>query len=415
MPFLNTKLSIYLKTKSMKKIMLVNMVLLLSIILLNCGLAPEPEPVKMNLPENYSTQTNTFTFDFLKNLENEEPQNFFVSPMSLHVALGMLLNGADGKTKDEIQNTLKLTGDLTQININYRELMEKLPQLDTKVTNTIANSVWHSNKFTVKSTYTQALRDYFKASISAEDFTKKATVDKINTWANINTNGKIDKVIDEITPEQVMFLMNALYFKGDWKTPFKTENTHDADFVGSTGKKTVKMMNMTEDVNYVTRSGYKAIELPYGNGVYAMTILLPDANKSIKDLSAILSASEWQALKKDTTKQKVMVGLPKFTLTYEKNLNAILSKMGMPTAFTNAADFSKMAITAEILKVGFVKQNAFLAIDEKGTEAAAVTTIGVVTTSMPVYPEFICNRPFFFMITEKQGGNILFVGKVVSL
>ncbi|WP_394990061.1 serpin family protein [Emticicia sp.] len=369
------------------------------------------------IPATFSNQTSEFAFDFLKkhNAEEKADKNYLVSPLSLHIALGMLLNGAEGKTKEEIQTGLRVSSDLTTTNGIYKDLIDNLPKSDPKVTNTIANSIWYRNSFTVEKSFLDVLKTSFNATASAEDFNNVATVGKINTWASDNTNGKIKKVLDKIEPAHVMFLMNALYFKGDWKIPFKTENTQDASFVGTTSSKTVKMMNMLEPVKYAKRTDYQAIELAYGSGNYAMTILLPNEKTNVGSLVNALSGTEWKNLNAALQEQKVIVGLPKFTLEYETNLNNVLSNMGMPTMFSEAADLSKIAPPAGKIKVGFVKQNTFVAVDEKGTEAAAVTTIGIIVTSAPSYPEVICNRPFLFIISEKQSNTILFAGKIVNL
>ena len=327
----------------------------------------------------------------------------------------MLLNGAEGKTKEEIQTGLRVSSDMTTTNSIYKDLIDNLPNADPKVTNTIANSVWYRNNFIVEKSFLNILKTSFNATASAEDFNNVATVGKINTWASDNTNGKIKKVLEKIEPAHVMFLMNALYFKGDWKIPFKTENTQDASFAGTTGSKTVKMMNMLEPVKYAKRTDYQAIELAYGSGNYAMTILLPNEKTNVGTLINALSGTEWKNLNVALQEQKVIVGLPKFTLEYETNLNNVLTNMGMPTMFSEMADLSKIAPPAGKIKVGFVKQNTFVAVDEKGTEAAAVTTIGIIVTSAPSYPEVICNRPFLFIISEKQSNTILFAGKIVNL
>jgi len=172
---------------------------------------------------------------------------------------------------------------------------------------------------------------------------------------------------------------------------------------------------MQEKVKYAKRSNYQALELAYGGGNYVMTIILPEGKTSVGEIINTMSASEWKSLNTTLAEQKVIVGLPKFTVEYETNLNSVLSKMGMPTMFTDLADLSKISPPAGKLKVGFVKQNTFVAVDEKGTEAAAVTTIGVELTSMPILPEFICNKPFAFFISEKQSNTILFAGKIVNL
>ena len=376
-----------------------------------------PNKQLQTIPTTFSDQSSEFAFDFLKkhNSEEKADKNYFVSPLSLHVALGMLLNGADGKTKEEIQKGLRLSSDLTANNNIYKSLIENLPNSDPKVTNTIANSVWYRNSFTVEKSFLDVLKTSFNATVSAEDFNNTATVGKINTWASDNTNGKIKKVIEQIDPSQVMFLMNALYFKGDWKIPFKVENTRDENFVGTIGTKAVKMMNMLENVKYAKRTDYQALELAYGEGNYVMTILLPNEKTPVSKVINTMSGTEWKSLNTAFSEQKVIVGLPKFTLEYETNLNKVLENMGMPTMFSDAADLSKISAPAGKIKVGFVKQNTFVAIDEKGTEAAAVTTIDIKLTSAPILPEFICNRPFAFFISEKQSNTILFAGKIVNL
>lgn len=399
-----------------------NLTLAGALFLMAASCNQEADSVKPNqllkaVPSTFADQTSEFAFDFLKkhNAEEKADKNYFVSPLSLHVALGILLNGADTKTKEEIQTSLRVSSDLTATNGIYKDLIEGLPNADPKVTNTIANSVWYRNTFSVEKSFLDVLKASFNAQTYAEDFNNSATVGKINNWASDNTNGKIKKVIEQIEPAHVMFLMNALYFKGDWKIPFKTENTHDADFAGTTGTKSVKMMSMQEKVKYAKRSNYQALELAYGEGNYVMTIVLPEGKTSVGDIINTMSTTEWKSLNTALAEQKVIIGLPKFTVEYETNLKNVLSKMGMPTMFSDAADLSKIAAPAGKLKVGFVKQNTFVAVDEKGTEAAAVTTIGVELTSMPILPEFICNRPFAFFISEKQSNTILFAGKIMNL
>jgi len=377
----------------------------------------QPNQLLKAVPATFADQTSEFAFDFLKkhNAAKKADKNYFVSPLSLHVALGMLANGADGKTKEELTKGLRVSSDWATTNGIYKDLIDNLPNSDPKVTNTIANSVWYRNTFSVEKSFLDILKTSFNAQAYAEDFTNTATVGKINNWASDNTNGKIKKVIEQIEPAHVMFLMNALYFKGDWKIPFKVENTRDENFVGTTGTKSVKMMSMQEKVKYANRPDYQAIELAYGSGNYVMTILLPNEKSNVSNVLNSLSGSEWKNLNKALAEQKVIVGLPKFTFEYETNLNSVLSSMGMPTMFSDAADLSKISPPAGKLRVGFVKQNTFIAVDEKGTEAAAVTTIGVELTSMPILPEFICNRPFAFFISEKQSNTILFAGKIVNL
>ncbi len=362
----------------------------------------------------FATQTTDFAFDLLKRVnEQDKGVNTFVSPLSLHIALGMVLNGAKGQTAQEIQKTLKLDAQtLAEANQTYANLMENLPGVDPKVKLTLANSVWYRNNFTVETAFQDVLRQSFKAEVTPLDFASPTAKDRINQWASDQTNGKIKNVIQEVKPEHVMFLLNALYFKGDWKTQFKADQTVDMPFkLGSGSTKNVKMMRMNAPLRRAFRPTYTAFELPYANGNFAMTVLLPNVNSSADALINSLNTAEWNAVQKDMTEGAMDIGLPRFTLEYEIGLNSVLAKMGMPTVFTDAADLSGINRNGA-LKVDFVKQNTFVAVDEKGTEAAAVTSIGVVVTSVPV--AYLCDRPFLFVIHEKTSGTVLFTGKIVD-
>ncbi|MFC5410934.1 serpin family protein [Larkinella bovis] len=363
----------------------------------------------------FAQKTNDFSFDFLKriNAQHKEDENIFVSPLSLHMALGMLLNGADGQTADEMKKAMHLDGvSLADANQTYEFLRKGLPTADPKVTTKLANSIWYRNGFSVEPSYLDVTKQTFDAQISGEDFSNPTPViNKINQWASDNTNAKIKKVITEVKDEQVLFLLNALYFKGDWKYQFDPKNTGEEPFTLVSGvDKRVPIMTMNSVIRHAFRPTYGAFELPYGDGTYAMTVLLPHSN-SPDALINSLNATEWADLQQAMRESKIAVGLPKFTLEYEANLNNVLKQMGMPSAFTDAANFSRIS-TRQGLKVSYVKQNTFVAVDEKGTEAAAVTSIGVEVTSLP--PSLICNRPFVFLITEKGTGSVLFMGKIVN-
>ncbi len=405
----------------MKKItLLMSLSALLCLTTMNCSNVVNPAVDGVEVPAEFSGKTTAFAFDFWKALNAKEARNKnqFVSPLSLHIALGMLLNGTDGNTKSEIQQVLK-TNDLTDEELNkiYQELITALPLVDSKVTNTIANSIWQQQGFPVEETFVSTLQQNFKAQHYVRNFSQPATLDEINGWAEDNTNGKIKKILTEISPDQVLFLINALYFKGDWKNQFDKKSTYKSTFSGVSKNSEVDMMQMTKKLKYATTDLYQAVELPYGDDKYVMTVILPNGTSSAATDEVLNSftVANWQEMSGKLTEQQVVIGLPKFTMTYERKLNDVLTSMGMPSAFSTAADLSKISPPAGRIKVGFVKQDAFLAIDEVGTEAAAVTTIGIELTSLPNYPTVICDRPFLFTISERTSGTIMFVGKIVNL
>ncbi|ODS83299.1 MAG: proteinase inhibitor I4 serpin [Cytophagaceae bacterium SCN 52-12] len=393
---------------------------LLIIFPVGCSQDKTPVPVEgkpVNLSPRVAAQTSDFAFDLLRNLDGTEPagDNIFVSPLSLHIALGMLLNGAEAETREGIIKTLKADeSSVEELNNAYRTLLKELPEADSKVNLSIANSVWYLQGFSVRQNFQQVLSEIFDAQLYGEPFDMQ-TVEKINRWASDHTNGKIKQVINEISGDAIMFLMNALYFKGDWKYTFDKKQTQDWNFQLANGSdKKVKMMFVESDLRSYTGSDFTAVELPYSSGQFNLTLFVPAAGKDLNAILQDFDASKWDAIQSGMSVSGLKVGLPKFTLDYEIKLNDILSRMGMSRAFSSSAQFG--AISDAALQVGFVKQNTFLGIDEEGTEAAAVTTIGMVLTSAgPGTPRtVIADRPFFFVISEKTSNTVLFTGRIMN-
>ncbi len=379
---------------------------------------PTPNPGtsgELRVSAPFADQTTQFAFDVTKRVSTEKGQNknLFISPLSLHMLLGMVLNGANGQTAQEIQKTLKLNAQtLTEVNQTYQNLLANLPGVDPQVTLNLANSVWYRSTFTVETAFQNLLKDFFKVEMSAQNFDDQATVGNINRWASDKTNGKIPKVIDQIQSNSVMFLLNALYFKGDWKTQFDPTKTVDAPFkLASGGTTNVRMMRLNTNLKRGFRPTYTAFELPYGSDKFAMTVLLPAESTTADALINAFDSSEWTQLQKDMVLGNIDIGLPKFTLNDDLSLNSALGALGMPTAFTDRADFTKINAKGGVL-LSSVKQNTFVAVDERGTEAAAVTTGEMQVTAMPVAT--LCDRPFVFVIHEKTTGTILFIGKIAN-
>ncbi len=385
-----------------------------SLLLGNCQ-KTEVQSRSLSITENVSTATNNFTYKLWQEIEKSEPAsaNYMVSPLSLHMALGMLLNGANADTKTEIQKTLGLDNmGMDAINNSYKELITGFPLVDPNVTNTIANAIFQDKNFSSEKDFQNTLGTFFSAKLFSEDFNNPATVAKINTWASDNTNKKITKIIEQISPQQVMFLLNALYFKGSWTNEFKVAKTRKEEFAGVNSKSLVDMMYQTENLAFKDTPESQIVELPYGNQKYAMYVVLP--KKQINASLSALASTNWISLRDGLIKQKVIVGLPKFKTEYSKKLNTVLENMGIKKAFSTLADLSKISPPAGKLIVGLVKQDTFIQVDEKGTEAAAVTSIGIETTSVPVYPEIVCNKPFLYMVAERSSNAVLFVGKVAQ-
>ncbi len=380
----------------------------------NVGPGNEVNPVE--IPASVSNGTSSFAFDFIHALQKAQPadENFFVSPLSLHMALGMVLNGAEKETAVEIQKALKMDAvALADLNEAYKRLVNDLPVADSKVSLGLSNSVWYRNDFSVENDFQSVLKNSFESEVTGLPF-DNAAKDRINKWASDKTNGKIKQVIDEIKPNHVMFLLNALYFKGDWKTRFDSKKTQDAAFNLENGQhKNVEMMYADSDFEVGGGLDYRAVRLPYGNGQFSMTLLIPMGSASIDQVLKGITGDEWAQLNSvRMTKRGITVGLPKFTLEYSAQLKKTLQALGIERMFETSAQLGKIN-KVEKLMVDFVKQDAYLGVDEQGTEAAAVTTVAVGTTSAgPEASRYICDRPFGLIISENTSNTILFMGRI---
>ncbi|SEA43559.1 serpin B [Arachidicoccus rhizosphaerae] len=375
-------------------------------------------PVKtISISQASQKSVNDFSFNLLHQVEAAAPttDNFFISPLSLHMDLGMVLNGAEGTTYDEMLHTLGLEGkSLEQANTDYQTLLTDLPKADPEVQLGLYNSIWYKNTFSFKQDYLDLIGADFDATIKGLPF-KKEDASYINDWASEKTNGKIKKVLKEINPEDVMFLVNALYFKGDWALKFDKSKTNAADFTLEDGRtKQVQMMHQTSSFKMFAGLDYSAVRLPYGNGQFVMTVLLPASGKSLNEVFGKVSSADWGDMQQHMLSRELNLGLPRFSIpAYEFNFNDVLKSMGMKAAFDqNNANFGKM--TANHIFVNFVKQNTYLKVDEEGTEAAAVTTTGMATTSVQLPVSFICDRPFGIIISEQTSNTILFMGKIMN-
>jgi serpin B len=344
--------------------------------------------------------------------------NVFVSPLSASFALGMTMNGAAGQTADQMRAALQFgTATLPEINAGYKSLVALLTSLDPGVQMRIANSIWYRQGFPFRQAFFDTTRVYFDATVQGLDFANApASLASINGWVNDKTSGKIPKVLDNITAQQVMFLINAIYFKGSWRLKFDPAQTAAAPFHAASGPS--QQMHRLDTISYAETATYQAADLPYGNSAFTMTVLLPKAGTDVETLAASLTPASWQALTSAFRTQKVYFYLPRLTLKYERRLNDDLKALGMVVPFApGGADFTQMAAApvGNELFIEFVKQNTFVDINEEGTEAAAVTTVGIGVTSMPSYPTMRVDRPYLFVLRERLTGTVLFMGKIVRM
>jgi len=350
--------------------------------------------------------------------EAEQAENVFISPLSVSMALGMTLNGAKGETYDEMVEVLEKQGlSETEVNQAYRSLIDFLTTLDPEVALEIANSIWYREGFPVLPAFLDVNRSYFDAEVEALDFRRSDAPDRINGWVEEKTHGKIDQIIDEIDEAVVMYLINAVYFKGTWVYEFDPEETRDATFSNADGSvTTVPMMTQQATLPYVESDLFAAVDLPYGDSLFSMTVLLPKPGVDINTLAGLLDETRWAAWTGAFEGEDVVLSLPRFTVEYRESLVDVLKSLGIEAAFaSNAADFSRINGTGD-LWISDVIHKTFVEVNEEGTEAAAVTAVVIETTSVGGGPKtFRVDRPFVFAIRERESGSILFIGKVLGL
>jgi serine protease inhibitor len=360
-------------------------------------------------------RSNRFAFDLLRETSaRDTAANVFLSPLSASMALGMTMNGAANGTFDGMRRTLGFDGmSQEQINESYRSLIDLLLALDNGVDMRIANAIWVRQGFPLLPTFVDATRQYFDATTRELDFGSPATLDVINGWASQSTNGRIKKILEEpISPDVMLYLMNAIYFKGTWAQQFDPRDTRPAPFYRADGAQhTVQMMRMEKgQTRTYGDSKVQIVDLPYGRGAYSMTLVLPREGHSLDTLVAELDAQRWQGWIDGLRDASLDVYLPRFRLEYEAILNKTLMALGMEEAFEAArADFSRMTPGGG-LYISKVKQKTFLEVNEKGTEAAAVTSVEMSLTSAA--PSFRADRPFLMVIRERLSGTILFIGAI---
>lgn len=381
----------------------------------------QKDPIQIEISQKAQeilSASNQFGFELLqKAFEEDGESNLMISPLSITQALSMTYNGSNGETKTAFEDVLHYEGQTTaEVNQAALDLTTALLEVDSKVDISIANSIWYREGFSVEQGFITANQSYYNAEVSALDFSNPASKDIINNWVDEKTNHKIDKIVDNINGDDVMFLINAIYFKGAWKAEFDKNNTEEKPFYlvdGST--KNVEMMQIESDFSVYFNPKYSAIELPYGQGNYSMVVLLPKDDSNLSELISQLDDEEWNTLMQNMGEPSAWnLELPKFKFEYENTLNNELIDLGLGLAFSDLADFTGINRNGG-LTISRVKHKTFVEVNEEGTEAAAVTSVVMMANSVgPNTNTFIIDHPFLFVIKEKYTNAILFVGTVIN-
>jgi serpin B len=374
-----------------------------------------PPNNQRNVDARLVAANTKFAFNLFHTLSQQQPnKNIFISPTSVALALSMTYNGVSGETKQEMTKVLELTGMTPQeINAANQNLQNSLQKIDPTVQVLIANSLWAQQGFSLKPEFLQTNQEYYQANVTELDFINPQAPSIINNWVSQKTQGKIDRIVEEISPDEVLFLINAIYFKGNWETPFdRSQTTNKTFYLTDSSSKQHPMMSQMGSYRCYETDTFQAVSLPYGKkGALSMYIFLPNSNTNLATFSQQLTPENWNKWMQEFRGKNGMIEIPRFKMEYEVQLKDTLIALGMAEFFGGLkTDFSPM--TDSQVAVGSVKHKAFVEVNEEGTEAAAVTVIELERSTTGF--EMNVNRPFFCAIRDNTTGTILFMGTIVD-
>ncbi|WP_312109855.1 serpin family protein [Brevibacillus reuszeri] len=350
--------------------------------------------------------------------KEKQQKNIMISPISISMALAMTYIGSNGESQASMAKTMGWRDmSLDEVNQGNKSLISLLNQPSSGVQMSIANSLWVRHGTSLHSDFTKAIQEDYYAKVTELDFNNPEAPNTINDWINKNTNGKIPTLIESIDPTEVLILMNAVYFNGGWKREFQQSATKEESFTlpdGST--KQVQMMAQTGTYEYLRDEEFQAIRLPYGEGQMDMLIILPAEISSLDDLHNKLW-SDHNRWRQPFQQSQGEIKLPRFKVEFEQQLKEPLKSMGLTVPFDEVeADFSGIAPVPPNLFISAITHKTIVEVNEKGTEAAAVTSVHIAQSSAPIDTPFqmTINRPFFFAIEDRQTNAWLFVGSIVE-
>ncbi|HEX5169932.1 MAG TPA: serpin family protein [Cyclobacteriaceae bacterium] len=399
----------------MKQLLILSITLALVVACDDSTIDPGNEPNLRELSASevqVTVAANEFAFDLFRKIQKASPQNNFISPLSISMALGMTLNGASNETQKTFLQTIHF-GELTpdEINTGYNDLTSLLLSMDRKVKLGIANSVWYSDKYHVKENFSTTIAKYYDGKTTGINFSDEHSKDIINGWVEDKTNGRIKDLINQIASDEVMFLVNAIYFKGDWTYQFDKSKTHDAPFHKIDGSSTSVRMMHSEKVKLLHYSDDKIelLDIPYGNKQFNLTVIVPREPAKLQDLLSDLNVANLSFWLSEADSAKPQLELPKFKMTWKADLKEGLKEMGI--AMAGFPDLFEETLPLEISRV---IHQTYLDVNEEGTEAAAATAVGIEQTSIGPISKIVVDKPFIFLIREKHSEVILFIGQLID-
>ncbi|WP_094677946.1 serpin family protein [Hydrocoleum sp. CS-953] len=359
---------------------------------------------------------NKFGFQLFSEIQkSQSDENVFISPISIAIALSMTYNGAAGETQKAMAKTLNFQGmSLAEVNQANKDLGILLNSLNPEIKLNIANSIWTNKGISFSPNFLQVNQNFYQSQVREIDFNNPEIPKIINDWVKDKTEGKIEKIIQALNPNDVMVLLNAIYFQGNWEEQFSEDFTREMPFYLANGtQKQHPIMFQSSRYLYYDNQYFQAVSLPYKKGLASMYIFLPWEQVSLEGFYQILNEKNWNNWMKQFEDYEVNLGLPTFKNEYEVTLNDMLKSLGMQIAFQpGVADFS--GISSENLFISEVKQKTFVEVNETGTEAAATTSFKITLESAVMTVDMLVNRPFFFAIRDNKSGTILFMGEITN-
>ncbi|MGA7195089.1 MAG: serpin family protein [Anaerolineales bacterium] len=422
-----------------KSFKFLSILILASMFLSACGAAPSANLAKSSLARdtnpsvpatdlsNLVNGNNTFAINLYEALRSQDG-NLVFSPYSISLALAMTYAGARNKTESQMAQTMQFTLPQAQLHPAFNALDLELASEGKAQGNSgqpmqinIANAIWAEKTYPFQQAYLDLIAKNYGAGIQLADFIKNfdPVRQQINSWVSNKTKNKINDLLapGSVDSNTRMVLVNAIYFKADWDVPFEANNTSDSTFTLLDGSQSqVKMMNNNDlNLNYVKDNRYQAVELPYSGNTAAMDIIIPDEG-NFQNFESTLDAQKINDIFNSMQSTPIALGLPKFTFTTNFSLSDQLKSLGMTDAFdSNKADFSGMTSNHDLF-ISDVIHKAFVAVDEKGTEAAAATAVIITAMSAPLQQKvsLVIDHPFIFVIRDLTSGQILFIGRVLN-
>lgn len=347
----------------------------------------------------------------------EEKKNVLISPLSILLALSMTANGADEQTKTEMEALLGGGITIEDLNEYLYAYVNSLPSSDQYKLK-IANSIWYRemNGLYVKPTFLQTTVNYYNAELYKSPF-NDTTLKDINKWVNKNTDGMIEKILDSISPDAMLYLINALVFNSKWEEKYTSNQISDDEFTNILNiRQAVEMMNSRE-LKYLSCPTAQGFIKPYKDNKYSFAALLPNMDVDIYDFINSLTTESLSNILNNVEDAMVYAAIPKFSYDYSITMNKMLTDMGMPTAFNPlSANFKNMAeLVGNNLHIGTVLHKTFIEVDEEGTKAAAVTGIGLETSIGPLCHYVKLDRPFVYMILDNETNLPIFIGALTQI